>query len=142
MEVGNGVGAKHRVHVVSDGTNCCPFVGCADIANDAIDFGVLSVEAIDPDQLLFGKGAFVLELLGKAPSELPLACVDRGEAIALLFQRCVVDAFPFLWQVSRSALRVAHRVGARSARLPTLVFWYFTSSFVMYGSHWFLLSGW
>jgi hypothetical protein len=103
-------------------------------AHNAIGLEMLVVEAINPDQLLCGKGAFVLELLGKAPSEFPLACVDRGKAVTLLLQRCIVWAFPFLWQVSQSANGGTHG-RARSARLQTLVFWYFTSSFVVNGSH-------
>lgn len=105
------------------------------MTHDAIDFGVLSVEAIDPNDLLFGKRPFVLELLSETPSELVLACVHRGKTITLLLKRCLVDVFPFFGKVSRSALRVALRVGACSARLRTLVGRDFPCVLVRDGSH-------
>ena len=140
VEVGNGVSAEHRVQVVGDCTDCCPFVCSTDIAHDAIDFGVFTVEAIDPNNLLVGKCSLVHELLSEATGELVLACVYRGKAIALLFQRCIVDAFPFFGHVSRSALRVALCVGAYSACLHALVGRDFACVLVRDGSHWIPLS--
>jgi len=140
VEVGNGVSAEHRVQVVGDCTDRCPFVCSTDITHDAIDFGVFTVEAIDPNNLLFGKCSLVHELLSEATGELVLACVHRGEAIALLLQRCIVDAFPFFGHVSRGALRVALCVGAYSACLKTLVGRDFACVLVHNGSHWVPLS--